>query len=111
MLLSNLLNEKLENISTNEALCSMSCPVCRARQTLAAVTTDQSDDLETIYICQEGCSRVLTVSARTEPDAPLEKGYRIGLWMIRNPRDLFVLPSQTAQKGIRLPACKDALVE
>ena len=111
MLLSDLFNEKLENISTSEALCSTSCPVCGARQTLAAATTDQSDDLQTIYICQEECGRILIVSARTEPDAPMEKGYRIGLWMVRNPRDLFILPSPAALRGIVLPACKDALVE
>jgi hypothetical protein len=30
--------------------------------------------------------------------------------MIMNPSDLFVVPTPTAQAGVKLPACKDALV-
>lgn len=111
MLLSDLFNRHLDNASTSEALCSTTCPVCGREQSLAAATADQSDDLETIYTCQDGCGGILVVSARTEPEAPLEKGYRIGLWMIRNPRDLLVLPAPDAPAAIRIPACKDALAE
>jgi hypothetical protein len=111
MLLSDLLNRNLDNIATSEALCSTACPTCGAQQTLAKAAIDQSDDLETIYTCLEGCGRILVVSARTEPEAPLQKGYRMGLWMIRNPKDLFVQPSAFVQRAIMFPACADALMD
>ena len=111
MLLSDLLNRTLDNISTGEAMCSTACPTCGVQQSLAKAIVDQSDDLATIYTCLNGCGRILTVSARTEPEASLQKGYRVGLWMIRNPKDLFVQPSAFVQRAIMFPECADALVD
>jgi hypothetical protein len=38
MLLSILFNQQFDNASTNEALCTTTCPACKTQQTLAEAT-------------------------------------------------------------------------
>jgi hypothetical protein len=73
---------------TFDSMIWTSCSFCDRNQRLSEATVDQTDDLETVYFCVDGCGPLLIVSARTEPEPPLKKGYRLGLWMIRNPRDI-----------------------
>jgi hypothetical protein len=111
MLLSDLVNSLAGGAAASEALCSTSCPVCEKKQSLDGAAVDQSDDLETVYSCQDGCGPILIVSARLELETPLRNDHRIGLWIVRNPRDLLVRPSPASQAAMLVPACTDTLVD
>lgn len=84
-----------------------SCPECAAEQAVAEATFDESDTLEAVYTCREGCGPILIVS--TPGVVPWEgRGYRMGDWMIRNPKDLFIRPAGRLNVVV-LPASPHAL--
>lgn len=84
------------------------CPECNTEQSLAEAGIVYEDDgLETLYLCKIGCGTILIVG-RPE-DVPWEgRGYRIGDWVIRNPRDLY-LRQAGLTAAIQLPASPHAL--
>jgi hypothetical protein len=84
------------------------CPECKTEQSLAEAGIVYEDDgLETLYLCKIGCGTILIVS--TPGVIPWEgRGYRIGDWVIRNPRDLY-LRQAGLTAAIQLPASPHAL--
>jgi hypothetical protein len=83
-----------------------SCPGCGLSQSLDQATLNETDPLETIYCCMGCQAPILIVS--TPGVVPWQgRGYRLGDWSIRNPNDLHVLQSGSAE--VLLPASANAL--
>jgi hypothetical protein len=84
-----------------------SCPTCGATQTLAEASLMRSGG-DTIYTCKNACQPIVVVGEPGESPWP-GRGYRLGSYVIRNARDLF-LPIKSGAE-VLLPASKAALMK
>lgn len=86
-----------------------SCVECLALQTLDQATVDETDPLETIYRCRNGCEKPILIVGNPGV-APWEgRGYRLGDWVIRNPSDVLVQWEGVKSPSVALPASPHAL--
>ncbi|HET7508684.1 MAG TPA: hypothetical protein VFJ65_00405 [Solirubrobacterales bacterium] len=85
------------------------CPICGTEQSLdqAGVSDDESG-FNTTYDCTSGCGPILIVSDWSEQNPQEGAGYRIGDWVVRNPRDLFFFQTGLS-KQVVFPASPAAL--
>jgi hypothetical protein len=110
-LVSEMLNVKATKgapIPVRESDIWTSCPSCAQTVRLnEAVIVDRSDPLEVIHSCAEGCGPILIVGTPVVV-AWEGRGYRLGDWVIRNPRDL--LAQGRGMRGVVvIPASPHAL--
>lgn len=86
------------------------CHECGEKIHLNESNLDESDPLETVYRCpRTQCNSVILIVS-TPGVVPWEgRGYRIGEWLIRNPRDLF-LQRQGAKGIVQMPASPNSLI-
>ena len=84
------------------------CPTCGAAQTLGDSQVSR-DGAETVYVCVNGCQPIVVVGSPGESAWP-GRGYRLGLYVIRNAHDLF-LPIIGTGNELLIPASKAALMK
>jgi hypothetical protein len=92
-----------------EADLETACPECGTVQRLAEATPDTTEDgLETTYRCRTGDGAAILIVS-TSGAVPWEgRGYALGDWAIRNPRDLYIHVAH-APPPIHMPASPHAL--
>ncbi len=83
------------------------CPTCGETQTLGDADV-RRDGSETVYWCRNGC-QIMVVVSTPENVAWQGRGYRLGDFVIRNARDLF-LPLIGVDGEVRIPASPAALM-
>jgi hypothetical protein len=84
------------------------CPTCEAGQTLGEAP-QTLDEFDTVYTCKNGCQPIVVVG-RPGLSAWPGRGYRIGDYVIRNARDLFV-ETEAMAGPVLIPASKAALMK
>ena len=86
-----------------------SCPNCLRLVGLPEAIVDQADPMETIYRCPaETCGATILIVS-TPGVVPWEgRGYRMGDWMVRNPRELFY-EARGGAGPVLMPASPHAL--
>lgn len=104
---------------TTDALIRTTCPTCELQQTLDEAEAKRSN-ADTVYMCRNGCQRIVRVTAfdldkaRARPkDAPAP-GYRVGDFVIRNAKNLYVKiftdTGHVAPDELLIPASPGALM-
>jgi|SRR5690349_16011453 len=83
------------------------CPTCGLSQSLGDAQV-RRDGLDTIYQCRNGCQTIVVVSS-PESDSWQGAGYRLGDFVIRNAKDIY-LPLIGGDGEVRIPASPAALM-
>ncbi|MDN7803079.1 toll/interleukin-1 receptor domain-containing protein [Burkholderia gladioli] len=85
-----------------------SCPACGERQRLseAALSLEEGD---TVYTCKNGCQPILVVG-RPGVEAWPGRGVRLGDYVVRNVRDVYVQSGYMSNKSV-IPASTAALMK
>jgi hypothetical protein len=93
----------------SDALIRTSCPTCGMEQPLDEATLDETNPLETIYLCQNECGPVLLIvpAIGLTEDGKM-RGMRYGDWLVRNPCVLYLYPVGFTER-FEIPATPDYL--
>lgn len=102
-----MLSDQANGYPFTEATIRTTCPSCERAHTLDEAIFDDSDKWESKYLCAGCLDPILIVST---PGVVLweGRGYWLGDWVIRNPRDV-VVGQTPSSRPIRFVASPHAL--
>lgn len=104
---TELFSDQADGYPFTEAAIRTTCPSCEREQSLDEAVFDDSDEWECKYLCS-GCLSTLLVISTPVPVLWEGRGYLLGDWQLRNPRDVVVEPTHTG-RPIRFGASPHAL--
>jgi hypothetical protein len=84
------------------------CPTCETKQNLSEASLSLYED-DTIYICKNGCQTIVVIS-RPGIVAWPGRGFRVGDYVIRNTKDIFV-KTEDMVVPVLIPSSKASLMK
>jgi hypothetical protein len=94
--LSEVLSDQADGYPFSESSITTTCLECDTEQTLDEATFDDSRRAESKYLCRD-CGGIILIVSAPEPIRWEGRGYLLGKWVLRNPRDVVVTETHTGR--------------
>lgn len=104
---SEVLSGEADGYPFRESSIETSCPTCDRIQNLDEAIFDDSTSLESRYLCGNCLDPILAISVKEAGAGWEGRGYELGKWLMRNPRELVIQQTHTG-RPIRFIACPRA---